>query len=123
MIRIQDLEMHVFFANLMSAILLLQAVFGCCWHNACEDSAHPALSNIGAAEGCCCHSHSRQQAPKPHKCELKCFAARIFIPTQKTLVDSPDSMAYLTVLLIEPRIQLSLRDCFWRGWMDGSLDG
>src|SRR5262249_19630814 len=105
MIRPEGLSdaMHAILANALAALLFIHTVLGCCWHHAhgCDD-CKASVAKTAAKHTCCHHHHSdkeRGQTPQtPCKCRLECTGTCVYLPTQKTQVDSASSpLPFVTV--------------------------
>jgi hypothetical protein len=84
--------MHAAISSLISTILLLHAVLGCCWHH-----AHDCAGKAVAVEGCACHhacpnhqSSGDEPAPAtPCPAERDCPGVWTYLPTERTQFELP----------------------------------
>jgi hypothetical protein len=103
MIHLIGNVMHACLASLLSAMLLVQAVWGCCWQRACIGEQVRDAGQAHCAAGCCWHPHGRnhqRQLPAPGKCDCQCHGVCIFIGSPKIQLDSQDSLQLAAVAII-----------------------
>jgi len=98
--------MHAVFSNSLAALLLLHAVFGCCWHQAHASCAHGAhRADVAMATPCCGeHRHgapAQDEAPHPAPCHGDCGATCAYLPTQKSQSDGDGAESPLTLPVLE----------------------
>jgi hypothetical protein len=79
--------MRAIFCNLLSASLLIHAMFGCCWHDAHEAVAGEAShATLALAE--CCHDHdgatNGHGSHAPCKGHPNCHGLCSYLPAQKS---------------------------------------
>lgn len=101
--------MRTIVCNLMSALLLVHALVGCCHAHELsaahhESQAAEAAKNRGASVGdtglreagtCCHHAHSccggeTETVPSPCDCKVECKSLCIYLPPEKCGVDAGD---------------------------------
>ena len=88
--------MRAIVCNLMSALLLVHALIGCCRHREHNAAQHERIEAAQAsATACCHHGHGccgdeTKQAPAPCHCKLECRSLCIYLPTEKCVVDAGD---------------------------------
>jgi hypothetical protein len=82
--------MRAVFCNLLSAALLIHAMFGCCWHDAHEAIAGEASHGLLEAADCC-HEHDGvadgHGPDAPCKGHPHCHGLCNYLPAQKSQVD------------------------------------
>jgi hypothetical protein len=77
----------------MSAVLLLHAALGCCWHHAHKCDGCETASVESSADHCehagCHEQHGSgcHQNPSPCKCRVECQGVCTFLPPGKVLID------------------------------------
>jgi hypothetical protein len=82
--------MHAAISSLISAILLLHAVLGCCWHH-----VHDCAGKSVAVEGCRCGHHGDGSSGDEHAPATPCPAERdcpgvfVYLPTERSQVELP----------------------------------
>jgi hypothetical protein len=88
--------MQTFVASLMSAVLAIQAVFGCCWHHAhfhlhCQRS----LAQAAAPAKCCHHHHASESKPVEPPCQGHddCQGSSDYLVPQKVQLDATETVA------------------------------
>jgi hypothetical protein len=79
--------MRAVFCNLLSAALLIHAMFGCCWHDAHEAVAGEAPdASFAVTDGC--HNHDRDadghESHAPCKGHPNCHGLCNYLPAQKS---------------------------------------
>ena len=85
--------MQAVLPNLLAALLLLHAAFGCCWHHThhylgCEGTSQTAATPVA----CCQHDcdETQQDRPlEPCRCNVECHGVCTYLPTQKVFIDGP----------------------------------
>jgi hypothetical protein len=100
-------------AILMSAVLFLHAVLGCCWHEG-HDCGSGHLSCAPTLAGECGHRHHDDDSarrhvpcPGPCKCRLECQGAYAILPPQKTLFTKAAAVAPFDATAIIPTFAVS----------------
>lgn len=90
--------------NLMSALLFMHALLGCCWHHAhgesCCSKPAPDRASVAKHESHCSHKHCsrssenapQQQEPAEPSEHEDCPGACNFLPIVKTQVDTESGM-------------------------------
>jgi hypothetical protein len=86
-------------SSLMSVLLVIHAMLGCCWHHAHACVGQEASAQPTAHGSSCCQHHDcpqRQEQPAaPCGCKIECQGVCIYLPTQKVLIDnSPLAVAF-----------------------------
>src|SRR5262245_26987191 len=84
--------MRTAFSSLMCVLLLIHAVFGCCWHDKHDkEGGNGAVASLDA-DSCCDHDHDAacdghgQHAPcKGHP---NCHGLCHYLPVQKSIFDN-----------------------------------
>jgi len=82
--------MRAIFCSLLSASLLIHALFGCCWHDLHNAGACGETPISLATEPACDHDHDHDAAPDGHgshcpcKGQSHCHGLCNYLPAQKT---------------------------------------
>ena len=83
--------MRAAFSSLVSASLLVHALFGCCWHHA-QACAFFSAEPVAAEPGDCCHhgaAPSEHQSPSPCDKGTHCEGGCTYLPAPKSQVEMP----------------------------------
>jgi hypothetical protein len=80
--------MQAFVASLTAGLLLIHAVFGCCWHHAHE--CEHAIEAVPPAT-CCLHDHDQGSQHNDEPCDSKhdCEGSCIYVVPQKIKIEAP----------------------------------
>lgn len=87
--------MNALISNLLSCLLFIHAVLGCCWHHAHDcASCGTAFYRAGGSHSKCCHAHrhtdtNREQPDDKRPCEMECSGTCQFVSTKKVEVEPP----------------------------------
>ena len=113
--------MHAAIASLISAILLLHAVLGCCWHH-----AHDCAGKAVAVEGCRCSHHpchdpdsSGDRFPPTAPCpaERDCPGVWTYLPAERTQFELP-LLPTLLALAPNPCVPVTMSEPASPAWLD-----
>lgn len=101
--------MQAFFSPTIAAVLLIHAVFGCCWQHARQAivAEHPGSA---AASACCPHghasSHEHSVPGKPCDCRWECHGTCVYL-AEKSSLELPLLVADLHGIAMLPAMSQS----------------
>ena len=112
--------MNVILSMVMSGLLLIHAVLGCCWHHAHTCARHDSAAEHAEPLDTCCKDH---QCPAEHEgpcnCRIECHGVCIYMTSQKVQIDCtqlviPFEFVAIEGSFVDPQAAKPLREALGR---------